>query len=115
MMSTSIPLSSLVSHSGYSVIFPRNPILSISVPMSPIGATTLRLWLEQVLGVGLETSTVDGQNPALPIRRNIYHNSHSLGSLGSCRILSISSIKGFIRAGCKAQRVFGEDCDPETI
>ena len=32
--------------------------------------------------------TVDGQNPALPTIRNIriYHNSHSLGSLGSCRI-----------------------------
>ena len=38
--------------------------------------------------------TVDGQTPALPFFSGIYHNSHSLGSLGSCRILSINRIKG---------------------
>ena len=35
--------------------------------------------------------TADGQNPALPIIRNIQYSSHSLESLGSCRILSINS------------------------
>ena len=36
---------------------------------------------------------VDGQNPALPIISNIlYHNSHSLESLASCRILAINRI-----------------------
>ena len=43
--------------------------------------------------------TADGQNPALPIIKHIYHNSHSFGSLGSCRILSINSIVGLLERG----------------
>ena len=34
---------------------------------------------------------VDDINPALPIVRNINHNSHSLGSLRQCRIYTIHS------------------------
>ena len=48
----------------------------------------------------LRYNTADGQNPALPIIRNIYHSSHSLGSLGSCRILSINRMLGVCRALC---------------
>ena len=36
--------------------------------------------------LGSWIATADDLNPALPLIRNIYPVSHSLGSLGSCRI-----------------------------
>ena len=35
-------------------------------------------------------NTLDDINPALPIIRNAYHKSHTLGSLRYCRIQSIT-------------------------
>ena len=46
----------------------------------------------------LVATTVDGINPALPIIR-IYPNSHSLGSLRSCRICIINSRTFFLWGG----------------